>query len=595
MALSLDEIREIIKAPKHKDIIAKAINLEHRLRFHTETNLSPNDIIRPVTEFLDWVKKLLPKDKYNIFLQLFRFPISTPSLTEEIYRELERIFYSRNANSNFAFAANSLLNDWQAYRNDKLKESTIWKEKGWKYAKTAVNSVLIVDLPAKQVDELPEPYFYWLPISEVIDFKTPNGTNFDWIIFRQPENKIAVFDDAQIAVYQLNEKNEITGLISKQGHDLGYCPARFFWSDVVSESVPALKRNPITKELSNLDWYLFFSLSKRHLDLYAPYPIYSAYEADCDFENNATGDYCDGGFLRNSTGNYIISTFGELEACPKCSSKRIAGPGSFIEVPIPTKDGVSDMRNPVQITTIDEASLNYNVKEVERLKYEIFISCVGAGGVGAVSEKEAINESQVMANFENKTSVLRSLKRNFEGAQLFVDETICKLRYGVDFKGASIDWGTDFYVLSIQELYDRYKYAKTNGASEAELDSLSNQIIETEYKNNPMQMKRMLILKQLEPYRHFTMQELSALSSSVPLDTTRLIIKLNFSSYIDKFERENINIVDFGSATDFKTKIDNIYKTIYEYAITDASKSTIIGTTRAQTGASETEGSETAK
>ena len=66
---------------------------------------------------------------------------------------------------------------------------------------------------------------------------------------------------------------------------------------------------------------------------------------------------------------------------------------------------------------------------------------------------------------------------------------------GTDFKGgASIDWGTDFYVLSIQELYDRYKYAKTNGASEAELDSLSNQIIETEYKNNPMQMKRMLIL-----------------------------------------------------------------------------------------------------
>lgn len=590
MALSLEEIREIIKAPKNKDIIAKAINLEHRLRFHTETNLSPMDIMKPTTEFLDWVKKLLPKDKYNIFLQLFRFPISTPSLTEEIYRELERVFYSRNANSSFKFANNDLLQDWQAYRAEKLKEPIIWRDKGWKHTKIAVNSVLIVDLPAEQTTDLPEPYFYWLSISNVIDFKSPNGTKLDWIIFKQPENSIAVFDDVQMSIYQLNEKNEIAGLVSQQTHSLGFCPARFFWSDTVSESIPALKRNPITKELSNLDWYLFFSLGKRHLDLYAPYPIYSAYEADCDFENNITGDYCDGGYLRNQSGNYIISTIGELEACPKCSSKRIAGPGSFIEVPIPSKDGVADMRSPVQITSIDEASLNYNVKETERLKYEIFISCVGAGGIGAVSEKEAINETQVMANFENKTSVLRSLKRNFEEAQLFVDSTICALRYGEDFKNATIDWGTDFYVLSVQELYDRYKYAKTNGASEAELDSLSNQIIETEYRNNPMQMKRMLILKQLEPYRHFTMQELSALSSTVPLDTTKLIIKLNFSGYIDRFERENINIVDFGNQISFTEKINNISKTIYEYANSDASQSRIIGLERAQARTSETEG-----
>lgn len=589
MALSLEEIREIIKAPKNKDIIAKAINLEHRLRFHTETNISLNDIMKPTTEFLDWVKKLLPKDKYNIFLQLFRFPISTPSLTEEIYRELERVFYSRNANSSFKFTTSDLLQDWQVYRAEKLKEPIIWRDKGWKHTKIAVNSVLIVDLPAEQTTDLPEPYFYWLSISNVIDFMSPDGTKLDWIIFKQPENRIAVFDDVQMAIYQLNEKNEITGLISQQTHSLGFCPARFFWSDTVSESIPTLKRNPITKELSNLDWYLFFSLGKRHLDLYAPYPIYSAYEADCDFENNITGDYCDGGYLRNQSGNYIISTIGELEACPKCSSKRIAGPGSFIEVPIPSKDGVADMRSPVQITSIDEASLNYNVKETERLKYEIFISCVGAGGIGAVSEKEAINETQVMANFENKTSVLRSLKRNFEEAQLFVDSTICALRYGEDFKSATIDWGTDFYVLSVQELYDRYKYAKTNGASEAELDSLSNQIIETEYRNNPMQLKRMLILKQLEPYRHFTMQELSSLSSTVPLDTTKLIIKLNFSSYIDRFERENINIVDFGSQISFTEKINKISKTIYEYANSDSSQSRIIGLERAQSRTSETE------
>ena len=78
------------------------------------------------------------------------------------------------------------------------------------------------------------------------------------------------------------------------------------------------------------------------------------------------------------------------------------------------------MRNPVQITTIDKESLEYNVKECERLKNEIIISVVGSGGT--VSEKEAINETQVSANFESKTAVLNALKTNFESAQKSMED-----------------------------------------------------------------------------------------------------------------------------------------------------------------------------
>lgn len=564
MALDLNQIKQILQKPTKRQVIQKAANMQKRLRFHTETNIAVSDINQPTALFLDWVRNLLPKDKYNIFLQLFKFPLSTPAVVEDVYRELERVFYSRNSSSSYQFTDSELAEDWADYRKNKLNEPDIWKTVGWKKMQVSINSILVVDLPQVQMSVRPEPYFYWLEIEDVVDYEMINDTEFKWIVFRQPNRRIAAFDDTYIRVYQLNEKNEIASLVSEATHNLGYCPARFFWSTQLNEKNKDLKKNPISKELSNLDWYLFFSISKQHLDLYAPYPIYSAYAADCNFENNETGDYCDGGFLRNSSGEYKILNDGTVEKCPCCSEKRIAGPGSFLEVPIPNQaEGIVDMRNPVQITTIDKDSLTYNVEECVRLRNDIIVSIAGSGGT--VSEKEAINETQVAANFESKTSVLNALKTNFELAQKFVEDTICRFRYGSDFISSSISWGTEFYVFTVKELYNKYEQAKTNGASESELDAITQQILEVEYRNNPLVLQRMLILKQLEPYPHKTLDEVLKLHEKKLLNENYVKLKINFSTLVERFERENINIIEFASARTFSEKIKLITDKLLDY------------------------------
>lgn len=570
MALELNQIKQILQKPSKRQVIQKAVNMQRRLRFHTETNIAVSDINQPTTIFLQWVKTLLPKDKFNIFLQLFKFPLPTPAVVEDVYRELERVFYSRNSSSSYQFTDSELAEDWANYKKNSLNEPEVWKTTGWKRMQVSPNSILVVDLPQIQKSSRPEPYFYWLEIDAVIDYQLSKFDDnvFEWLIFNQPNHQIAVFDDTYIRVYQLNEKNEIQSLVSEASHDLGYCPARFFWSTQLNEKNKDLKKNPITKELSNLDWYLFFALSKQHLDLYAPYPIYSAYEADCNFENNETGDYCDGGFLRNAKGEYKILNDGTVERCPCCSEKRIAGPGSFLEVPAPNQsEGVADMRNPVQITTIDKDSLDYNVSECARLKNEIIISVVGSGGT--VSEKEAINETQVTANFESKTSVLNALKTNFELAQKFIEDTICKLRYGDAFISSSISWGTEFYVFTVTELYSKYKQAKENGASNSELDAISQQILEVEYRNNPLVLQRMLILKQLEPYPHKTLDEVIKLFEKGLLDEKLVKLKINFNTLVDRFERENINIIEFASKKPLRDKINIITNKLLEYVTED--------------------------
>lgn len=510
---------------------------------------------------MSWVATLIPKDKYNIFLSLFKFPTPVIELTEKIFNELERVFDGRDKSFNYQFKSLNLREDWEQYRLRVLKEPLIWRQLGWDTFKSAINSFVVVDMPLIQQGDRPEPYFYFLDISNVIEYDTI-GSEVQYIVFKQNEFEIAVIDDTYYRKIEF-KGDKMGKILVENAHNLGYCPVKFFWDTSVTLKSPDVKKSPLTPQLSNLDWLLFFTISKRHLDLYAPYPIYSAYEADCNFQNNATGDYCDGGFLRNINGEYSIFQDGTVSRCPICSEKRLAGAGSFIEVPAP-KAGEPDLRKPVEITTIDRAALDYNVIEESRLRQNIYASVVGKGG--DTQSKEAVNELQISANFEDKTSTLNALKVGFETIQKFVDDTVCILRYGNEFIGSTISYGSEFYIYSIKELYSQYNLAKSNGASESELDAINDQIIATQNKNSPLQLQRMMILKHLEPYRHYTRNELMTIQEKGLTDSILMKIKINFNSYIDRFERENLNITEFGRNMEFNDRVNKIKEQLLNYA-----------------------------
>ncbi len=50
----------------------------------------------------------------------------------------------------------------------------------------------------------------------------------DWIIFRQPDKRIAVIDDERYRVFAEDKDGNIGELLVDNPHDLRYCPARFF-------------------------------------------------------------------------------------------------------------------------------------------------------------------------------------------------------------------------------------------------------------------------------------------------------------------------------------------------------------------------------
>lgn len=566
MGLDIKRIRKEITEPRKKATINKAVIHQNRIKFHAQTNVTPLMCL-PTTDFLAWVQNLIPHDKFKIFKTLFRYPVRTNEVTGICFDKLSRIFDGRNPAFNYQFQNTEQRDDWEYYRQDVLKEPEIWSTKGWEFFKTEINSVLIVDLPAEQnpADRYPTPYFYWLLIESVITFEANRTTGvMDWIIFRQPDKRIAVIDDERYRVFAEDDGGNIGELLVDNPHDLRYCPARFFWNEPMNLREPDVKQSPLTKELEALDWFLFFHISKRHLDMYGAYPIYSGYEQSCDFTNAENGDYCDGGFLKDKQGYYRLDQAGLLMRCPKCGDKRITGAGSFVEIPIPDGDKQPDLRNPVQMLTVDRTSLDYNVEEEKRLRENIITAVVGQNE--EVTQREAFNEQQVKAAFESQSTVLNRVKKGFEAAQQFVDETVCRLRYGNMFVSAKVNYGTEFYLYDASELRNRYKSAKESGASEAELDALQNQIIETEYRNNPTQLQRMLILAELEPYRHLTRNEVLDLYGRNLIPENELRIKLNFSNFVRRFERENTNILEFGTQIPFDKKISVITSKFNDYA-----------------------------
>jgi hypothetical protein len=583
MGISTDELRKAVKEQRNRRTVNLAMLHQNRLRFHIETEASTPMLMsydkfhrkavglpavgvwQALDDFLSFVENLIPHDKFKIFKSLFRFPVATNDILAVCFDKLSRIFEGRDPVYDYQFRTTEQRDDWEWYRKEVLGEPSVWKTRGWEYFKTEINSVLIVDMPQEQQagDRYPRPYFYWLPIGKVESYETDRQGSIEWIAFRQKGDRLAVIDDERYRIFRY--KDSVLGELEVENtHDLGYCPARFFWNESVNLQNPDVKASPVTKELGKLDWWLFFNTSKNHLDLYGSYPVYYGYEQNCDYHNDNTGDYCDGGFLYDVKGVQKLDLNGLPVPCPKCGEHRITGAGSFVEVPVPV-EGQPDLGgHPVGMLTVDRSSLDYNVDEVDRLRTEIITSIVGTNE--EITTRDALNEQQIRANFESQSTVLNRIKKGFEEAQQWVDETVCRLRYGNLFLSCSISYGTEFYLSTVDDLRDRYKKAKEAGESEAELDALQQKIIETEYRNNPTLRQRMIVLADLEPYRHMSRDEVMKLRDKGIVTDEELMIKLNFTDYVRRFERENMNILEFGENTDYTKKIQAITDRLTEYA-----------------------------
>jgi hypothetical protein len=565
MALSTEQIRSLLKAPINAPNLRRAVEHENRLKFHskiiTDTFLNIANGDKPESlrdlpyyqQYLIWVKQMLKApDKYEQFKKLLVFPLKTNEVIDDISDEYVKIFDAEDSFHHTEFTEDTLEEDFCEYL-DKIKFKEFWHNKAFNAMMTAINSIMIVDLKQEQETEKPEPYVHLLDIEYVIDYKFDVNGNFEYIIFADGGDRVVYLDSEVYRLYIKIDGDYIQGI--ENFHDLGYTPARSFWSDEIDKKNPINKQAPLSSNLGRLDWLLFFETAKESLDIYAAYPLYWAYESTCDYKDK-DGNPCIDGQIVNKTGDNEL-----LAPCPVCSSKLLVGPGSVLDVPIP--DGEVQLNvPPAGIIGIDRASLDFNVNEAQRLR-DVVVA--GATGKNKLIQNSAINQDQVQGSFENQTNVLNWIARNFEKAQIWVTDTIGQLRYGDQYLGVSLSYGTSFYLQSVDDAIKEYSSSKSAGMPAYILACKMDKIEHIQSKNNSMESNRMNILKYLEPYPMLTLQELKNLGLDVN-DSRGFVLKANFYTFVSQFELEYGSITEFGSALNMKTRIDKIKAILNAYA-----------------------------
>lgn len=546
--------------PKRKREIADAAKNEELIRFHSQASFNAFDCPYALSDFLDrFLREVVTNyDQYNLYRLMLQFPVDTNPLMSEIYGALWKIFEGKDPVYNAEFLTPTAEEDWHEYRKA-WELDKFWQHVAWEKFKCYSESFIVVDLPQEQTSTLPEPYPYFLSICDVIDYdfkKSPGEwEELEYLIFRIDKTRLAFFDIATYQVFETKESStDIVRELANVPHNLGYCPA----TKLVHGE------HPVSRFLTKLKKLLFSLLGQDITDFSIANPVWWVYEQECDFEDPQTHNVCDGGFLRSGNGDYLIAGDRKLVKCPKCQGK-FRGHGTVLELPVPDDNGKA-LGTPAGVIVTPVESLQYGSDRVAQRQDEIYYGLVGYGS--ETPNDKAVNKQQVRALQESTEDKLRHLQKTFERAQQRTEATMCRLRYGVSFVSLSVSYGQTHYIDKPEDVLATYEQARKNGDSDTILDGIYEHYMMLKYRNNPEQLQYQNILWNLEPYRHRTISEVREMFRNFECDFSEYYIKSNFSSLIARFERENISILEFGSALSFSAKIDAIYKVLVSYATT---------------------------
>jgi len=556
MQLEKNQVQQLLEKRPKKSLLQNAERHQNRLRLHGETEIENIRNNPAYIDLLSWVESFLTRDKYNRFVQLLRLPVVSLEITQDIYQEYERIFDGQNPFFNYEFSNPDFATDFKSYLNKGLNDKNFFKTIGFEQLKYSINSILVVDMP----EDGGNPYYYFIDISSVVDVKSDENGAIQYLIFQIDKETVAVYDSESYRVYKVDGTKIIGEPIVDNSHDLGYCPASYFWDKNMKGSNTIEKKSPVTDVLGRLDKYLIEDTFKEYADLYGTFPIITAFEELCNFEG------CNNGFIME---DYTVTVNGvdEIQSrqvkCKACAESEEIGPGTIFEIPAPQTKDDPILSNPVEIIAPDTKSLEY-VKQ-KLVEYAEVIREVTIGTRGRVLDNTAVNETQVFGSFESRQNILLQVASSFEKIHKFANDTVARLMYGDAFLSSTVFYGDHFFLKSVEQLMAEYEQAKKNGEPDEEIDQIYRQILVTKYKGNDDRIERAWILYNLNPEPHKTVAECTQLVTLGAMGQNDFVIKSRFNNFIAKFEREQSNVLDFGRDLDFDKKIDAINDILKTY------------------------------
>ena len=529
------------------------------------------------TSFDDWiagVKAYIDPSKYEIFKKLVGEPVPTLSLTETIFDELAKVYEASNPSQKFSFKANDEQMGEQF--TDYFNHNAFFKKDYYNQLKVAPNSFIIVDTKLNlSKDGKQQPIVYFVDISNVIDVETDREGNVNYILFYADSKKSRVVGIDQTNYYVFvkdgGEFLPAQGFPSAHGitdsKDDPMTPAFMLYPNFLNASDNVVVNSPLTKALGDLEWLLFFDVSKRHLDSYASFPIYVTFEEDCTYRT-PEGIQCESGWLKVPTSDISDESY-TMHECPKCSKNRMLGAGTTITVRAPQEQGEPNNLEAVKVIGAEKDSVEYVTAEKVRLEQEIYYGVLGK--TSQPIETFSQSTQQLDLSTESRKAVLIRTKEIIEKVHQKVVYTMCKLMYGDEFVNFYINYGDNYFLTTPEQEADKYKKLKDSGAPESMLHASLTRLIATTYKTSPSTALLQEVYLEVEPHQTKSVEAVQKLYGAGLVSKKDTIAKIYFTDFIEKFEAENMALVNAITVSKSKSKqvvVEQIKTKLYEYVQT---------------------------
>lgn len=437
--------------------------------------------------FLNWVKMVLRSENFMTFYKFLRHPLPSAKLiNDEIIPQLKRVYYSDD--SYFKYAIKNKPTEVPEELENKEFENKLFNSICFNY-----NDIIVHDL-----EDTNKPYRYIVSIENVVAVKSKNN------IIKKLAFTAEIHDDNGEDIhgylYIDDEKYEFFdkefNSIKTVTHDLGRCPATWIANESFSNGKDEVVRKSIFSYVrEEVEEYVFLKTLRKMSEPNGAIPITVRLKGGAAKakDGNDIGGVND---AQPMTPNLISSqqarTGKEVQA-----TDSVLQTGTVVSVPLSKKnDGSIDtdmVQNFLKMYYIPVECLEFIDGRIKELEHSIISNALGDYSQANDASK---NEYQVYSALTNRQDKLRALSQNMSWTRNNSDRMLLGLKYGIDNVNVSCFYGSDFFLDTEKELYDKFEKAP----NQIERRNVIKRLGQTKYRFNPERAERENLLYSLMPY-----------------------------------------------------------------------------------------------
>ncbi len=414
-----------------------------------------------------------------------------------------------------------------------------------------------------------KPYIIFKSVNEVCEFKV-TGKRVEWIKLKYAPAvrngntipRFRIIDDKYDYIIEVIDKT--SAIVSQEQppieHKAGRCPVvrvstlnKYISNDYTLTSVIDNLLGPLDVLLGSYSDHT--TTARKH-----NFPLKYMVGMDCKYDNKR-GGIC-------NSGRIVWEYGGEHhdEQCPACkgTSSITVTPSTYIKLPATDHDGKGvDIKNIAGYVVPPVESFIEQRNEIDWLKQQIIAAGTGMKN-GLVEDSINKTATEVVMNTKPLEDIIAENIEIIESVEKDLTDLLGKIYYQEKYIGCEIIYGRRIILRDENTLLKEIKESKEAGCSVMHIKTLNEELTYVRFVRSEIDLKRNLILNELEPLIGFTIDEVES-NKNIKEETKYL--KVNFADLIQRFESENESLesYDIEDAKDIKL-------TLMDYVTQEMSK-----------------------